>query len=71
MKVLGGGNLLATAREALEFVLGLPELAAVAVGMQNFDEVDYNIRFFSQTYIPEELKEKVARQPRRLHIEEW
>jgi len=71
MKALGGGNLLATAEEALSFVLGVPELAAVAVGMQNFAEVDYNVRFFSQTYIPEELKEQVVRQPRRLHIEEW
>lgn len=71
MKALGGGNLLATARQALDFVLALPELTAVAVGMQNFDEVDYNIRFFSQSYIPEELTRKVARQPRRLHIEGW
>ncbi|AEF95066.1 NADP-dependent oxidoreductase domain protein [Desulfotomaculum nigrificans CO-1-SRB] len=71
MKALGGGNLLPRAQEALEFVLGIPELAAVAVGMQNFAEVDYNIRFFGQSEIPEELKQKVARQARRLHIDDW
>jgi len=71
MKALGGGNLLPRSQEALNFVLGLPELASVAVGMQNFAEVDYNIRFFGQSEIPEELKTQVARQARRLHIEEW
>lgn len=71
MKALGGGNLLANAAAALSFVLEIPELSAVAVGMQNFAEVDYNVRFFSQSYIPEELKQQVVRQPRRLHIEEW
>ncbi|ABO49312.1 aldo/keto reductase [Desulforamulus reducens MI-1] len=71
MKALGGGNLLSSAREALDFVLSIPELHAFAVGMQNVDEVDYNTRYFSHTYIPEELQERVARQPRRLHIDEW
>ncbi|MEG6522495.1 aldo/keto reductase [Desulfotomaculum sp. 1211_IL3151] len=71
MKALGGGNLLANSQEALNFVLGIPELASIAVGMQNFNEVDYNTRFFSQTYIPEDLQERVARQPRRLHIDDW
>lgn len=71
MKALGGGNLLGMAQEALNYVLGLSDLAAVAVGMQKFAEVDYNIRFFSQAYIPKNLQEQVARQPRRLHIDDW
>lgn len=71
MKALGGGNLLPRSQEALDYVLGLPELASIAVGMQNFAEVDYNIRYFSKAYIPEELSQRVAQQARRLHIEEW
>lgn len=71
MKALGGGNLLANAQEAFNFVLGIPELAAVAVGMQNINEVEYNTRFFSQAYIPGDLQERVARQPRHLHIDDW
>ncbi len=71
MKALGGGNLLAGARNALDFVLGLPELSAVAVGMQNDAEVDYNTRLFGKMNIPEELSNQVARQTRRLHIEAW
>lgn len=71
MKALGGGNLLSMAQEALDWVVEIPELAAVAVGMQKFAEVDYNTRFFSGTAIPEDLREQVARQPRRLHIDDW
>lgn len=71
MKALGGGNLLHRSQEALNYVLGLPELASVAVGMQNFAEVDYNTRYFSQTYIPDDLSQRVAQQARRLHIDDW
>lgn len=71
MKALGGGNLLPRSQEALQFVLGLSELASVAVGMQNFAEVDYNIRYFSKADIPDDLSQKVAQQARRLHIDEW
>ncbi|WP_459911185.1 aldo/keto reductase [Desulfotomaculum defluvii] len=71
MKALGGGNLLSHAQEAFNFALGIPELASIAVGMQNINEVDYNTRFFSKTYIPEDLQERVVRQPRRLHIDDW
>ncbi|RYD06462.1 hypothetical protein N752_03815 [Desulforamulus aquiferis] len=71
MKALGGGNLLTRTEEALEFVLNIPELAAVAVGMQSPMEVDYNIKYFSGAEIPEDLGRQLSRQPRRLHIEEW
>jgi aryl-alcohol dehydrogenase-like predicted oxidoreductase/Pyruvate/2-oxoacid:ferredoxin oxidoreductase delta subunit len=47
MKVFGGGNLLSDMREALDFVLGIPELAAMAVGMVSSDEVAANVRIFS------------------------
>lgn len=71
MKALGGGNLLARADESLNFVLGLDELAAVAVGMQSVAEVDYNIAFFSRRKVPTALKEQLSSINRRLHVEDW
>lgn len=71
MKALGGGNLLGRAEEAFNFVLSIPELASVAVGMSTLEEVEYNTRLFAGAAVPEPLKKRVRRQPRRLHIEEW
>ncbi len=47
IKVLGGGNLLDDMRSALDFALGLPELASMAVGMVSRAEVAANVRIFS------------------------
>jgi len=71
MKALGGGHLLSRTEEALRFVLSVPELAAVAVGMSSVDEVDYNLRIFNGQPVDAELDQKVARQPRQLWIDEW
>lgn len=71
MKALGGGHLLENAEEALAFVLGLPELAAVAVGMQSPEEVDFNLRVFTGRPVPAALRERLRRRPRRLLIEDW
>lgn len=71
MKALGGGNLLDRSEEAFEFVLNLPELASVAVGMSTVDEVEYNTRLFGGRPVPDNIKSLVRHQPRRLHIEEW
>lgn len=71
MKALGGGNLLARANESLDFVLGLDELAAVAVGMQSAAEVDYNVAYFSRRKVPTALKEQLSSYNRRLHVEDW
>jgi len=43
MKPLGGGHLIASNREALEYALNNPLLDSVAVGMQTFEEIDANI----------------------------
>lgn len=71
MKALGGGNLLDRADEALGFVLSIPELAAVAVGMSSISEVDFNVAFFTGRAIPHKLRTRLNRQNRRLIIEEW
>ncbi|MCL2337582.1 MAG: aldo/keto reductase [Firmicutes bacterium] len=71
MKCLGGGHLIPDADQAMEFVLSLPELAAVAVGMQSPEEILYNVaRFAGQTPSPAIIP-ALAALPRRLHIEDW
>ncbi|MDD4334783.1 MAG: aldo/keto reductase [Desulfotomaculaceae bacterium] len=71
MKALGGGNLLDRPEQAFDFVLSIPEISAVAVGMSTVHEVAYNTLLFSGEEIPENLKSTVRRQTRHLHIDEW
>ncbi len=71
MKALGGGNLLERTEEAFDFILSIPELASVAVGMRTPEEVDYNTRLFSGQPIPDQIKSYVSRLPRRLHLDDW
>ncbi|AEG15579.1 aldo/keto reductase [Desulfofundulus sp. TPOSR] len=71
MKALGGGHLIPRAQEALAFVLGIPQLASVAVGMRTVAEVDFNVAVFSGMPVPSGLWARVGRQKRRLHIEDW
>ena len=71
MKALGGGHLLRQTEAAFGYVLSMPELASVAVGMSSEDEVVYNARFFSGQPVEPSLRDKVSRRPRRLLIEDW
>lgn len=43
MKALGGGHLLKNYGQALEYVMGLPFIDSIAIGMQSEEEVDSNI----------------------------
>jgi predicted aldo/keto reductase-like oxidoreductase len=70
MKALGGGNLLGRSEEAFDFILSLPELASVAVGMSTREEVVYNTCLFSGQPVPEKVKSIVKHKPRRLIIED-
>lgn len=71
MKALGGGNLINERKEALSFVLSLPGLTSVAVGMQSIAEVDYNLAVFEGGEAGPALEQAVSRRSRRLHIEDW
>lgn len=71
MKALGGGNLINERKEALSFVLSLPGLSSVAVGMQSLAEVNYNIAVFEGREVDEALEQAVSSRNRRLHIEDW
>lgn len=71
MKALGGGHLIPNVREALRFVLTLPTVDAVAVGMQSQAEVEMNVALFLGRPVPAEVAAQVQRKPRRLHVEDW
>ncbi len=71
MKALGGGNLLKKPEESFDFVMAIPELSSVAVGMSTIAEVDFNTRYFSGQPVSAGIRALVRNKPRRLHIEDW
>ena len=71
MKPLGGGHLAGQNAEALRFVLDLPQLDAVAVGMVSTEEIHYNSLLFAGHPVPDELAAKLQKQPRRLYAHDW
>ena len=71
MKPLGGGHLISEREEALDFILGLDCVDTVAIGMQSFDEVDYNCARFSGEEPDPELTERLGRVRRRMLIQDW
>lgn len=71
MKPLGGGNLANSYDECLKFVLELPFVHSIALGMQSADEVEMNVRVFEGKPVPAELRERLAGRKRSLHIDYW
>ncbi|WP_432401088.1 aldo/keto reductase [Wukongibacter sp. M2B1] len=71
MKPLGGGNLLSSIDECFDFVLNLPFLDSIAVGMQRTEEVIANVFRFNGKEVPEEILSQLSRENRKLHIDFW
>lgn len=71
MKPLGGGNLLAQKQACFDFVLGLDDLDAIAIGVQSVDEVLYNVKKFNGDSIAPELELAVSGASKALHIDDW
>lgn len=71
MKPLGGGHLIKDVEDAVRFVKGIPYLHSFAMGMQSEDEVEANISLINYGYIPKNIKLKIAKKERRLHISDW
>jgi len=67
MKPLGGGHLLSQWSAALDFVLALPEIHSIAVGMKSIQEVEHNVSFFEgRRDLPGPLLNT-----RSLHVDDW
>jgi aryl-alcohol dehydrogenase-like predicted oxidoreductase len=71
MKSLGGGNLIKNFKEAMDFVLDLPYVDSIAVGMQTEEEVEMNVNMFSQRKYDKNLANKLTSKNRHLHIDYW
>lgn len=71
MKPLGGGNLIKSYDEALNFVLNLDCIDSIAIGMQSIEEVHANILKFDNKEIPDNIKVKLNNQTRELQIQDW
>lgn len=66
MKPLGGGHLISTSREAMEYALNSPLIDSVAVGMQSIEEIDANIALAEGA--PEAYQRLEALRHRKRHL---
>ncbi|GAV22438.1 aldo/keto reductase [Carboxydothermus pertinax] len=71
MKPLGGGHLGSDFKKAFDFVLGIKELSAIAVGMKSEIEVIANINYFQKGEIDGNIEENLKKLSKKLHIESW
>lgn len=71
MKPLGGGNLIKSYRESMDFVLNIPYIHSIALGMQSVEEVIMNVCVFENKTVPQEIRESLLNRKRRLHIDWW
>ena len=71
MKPLGGGHLIASNREALDYALGNPLLDAVAVGMQSEQEIDANAAYFEGRDDADGGLEALRHRQRRIMVHDW
>ncbi|UNC92590.1 aldo/keto reductase [Candidatus Contubernalis alkaliaceticus] len=71
MKPLGGGHLIKQAEKAFNFVLSHSFIHSVAVGMQSGEELLFNQAVFSDTLVPEDLRNQLMAKPRRIVVESW
>jgi aryl-alcohol dehydrogenase-like predicted oxidoreductase len=71
MKVLGGGNLIHSAKECFDFILSNQNIHSVAVGMQSKAEIINNIAVFEGREVSEEIKSQINNTKRKLLIDTW
>lgn len=71
MKPLGGGNLIEDTKECFDFVLGLPGIASIAVGMQCTEELEANIAIFEGRTPDKGVQDALSARKRKLFIDPW
>jgi predicted aldo/keto reductase-like oxidoreductase len=71
MKPLGGGNLIGRYEECMDFVLGIPYLHSIAMGMQSVEEVIMNVSVFNGEEVPQDISRLLKDRKRKLHIDYW
>ncbi len=72
MKPFGGGNLLHSFKECLEYVASIPFLHSIAVGMQSLEEVRMNVALFNDLQHAGELVGDYQPENKKaLHVDFW
>jgi len=71
MKPLGGGHLIQSSREAMEYALTSPLLDSVAVGMQSFAEIDANIAICEGSEHAAEKMEALSHRHREMMVHDY
>lgn len=71
MKPLGGGNLIGDYNESIRFVLDIPYIHSIAVGMQSEEEVRMNMAVFNGETVSPDIISAVKGKSRTLHIDFW
>ena len=71
MKPFGGGNLLRSFKECFDFVLKIPYLHSIAVGMQSIEEIEINLAIADGRLNGKELEEKIQLANKYLNIANW
>ncbi|PLY02643.1 MAG: aldo/keto reductase [Desulfuromonas sp.] len=72
MKVLAGGNLIKDARTSLRYVLDLPGVHAIAVGLLSKGEIDGNLKLFNEGIAePQEWEQLESRRRDILIMEQF
>ncbi|MGA7827428.1 MAG: aldo/keto reductase [Geobacteraceae bacterium] len=70
MKALAGGNLISEARSSIRYVLGLPGVDALALGMLSREEIDANLKICSLDEADNETWEILEKRRRKFKIME-
>ncbi|MDD4495861.1 MAG: aldo/keto reductase [Eubacteriales bacterium] len=71
MKPLGGGNFIGDFHNSLKFVMDLPFLHSIAMGMQSVEEVNMNVCIFEGRPVESCITEILGKKRRKLHIDYW
>lgn len=71
MKCLGGGNLIKEKERAFEYVLNIPYLHSIAVGIKSRYELIADICIFEGNKVPLEIENMLLKEKRKLIIEDW
>lgn len=71
MKALGGGHLAQDSEESLRWVLSLPCITSIAVGMHSIDEISANIAIFSGNKVAQDVVERLKNIKRYIYVESY
>lgn len=71
MKPLGGGHLIHDSASALQYILTQPDIDAVAMGMQSFEEIDADVAAFENAANAENLLSPLRNRTRHLMVHDW